>query len=438
MTDLFSPDAEREVLATLILHGRQALGALPPGLRNPAAFSPEHRGVARVLVALAERDVPPHPVQVREAALALSERAVAEEPECVAELALGALGDLAALPRFAEVVGDLFVRREIRDAAETVVRCAGDRSLAIDALVRERIGPLVTRAAPPQPTGDGMVDALETLDREASLGGMLPGIATGIPRLDEMLDGLCPERLIVLAARPGCGKTAFATWVAQHAADADEETYFVTLEQPIKQLQRRRLAIASRLDLREVVRRGDWGRHVGDITRFATALKAQPLTFDDRSDTATGIALAVQRHAALVTPPKLVIVDYLSWIKFEGKHDRHDLGVGSVTKALARLAKDAHCAVVLLVQINRGAVHDGKPRRPTASDLRDSGAIEQDADQVVLLWEPPVDGGPDIRGDAEVEFVVGKNRHGPCGSVRVEWHKPTNVYREVPRLARVA
>jgi replicative DNA helicase len=166
--------------------------------------------------------------------------------------------------------------------------------------------------------------------------------------------------------------------------------------------------------------------------------RVMPLTFDDQSNTATGIALAVQRHAATKRPPALVIVDYLSWIRFEGKFDRNDLAIGAVTRSLARMAKEQHVAVLLLCQINRDMAKDGKMRRPTMSDLKDSGSIEQDADQVVLMWEPPSDVPRGSDGHLMMEFVVAKNRHGPTGLVDVEWESPVYRYRETPRMARAA
>lgn len=438
MSELYSPDAEREVIAAVAFHGRAALGALPTTLRSGAAFSAPHRAPFRVLLAVAERGGPAHPAAVREAALAIGEAAIAEAPETVAD-AMDAIGSLDALPHFAGIVADLAHRRAVRDAGTALARHAGDRGLPLDAVVREHVAGVASGFASAPADASTLVDTLMDLEAEAKLGGLLPGVATSIPSLDNLLDGLCPERLIVLAARPGCGKTAFGLWCAHEAATAGTETYFVTLEQPIKQIRKRWLSLASGVDIRGALRQGRWDQVVGRVSRAAEEVRHVPLTFDDRANTATGIALAVQRHTALHQAPKLLIVDYLSWIQYEGRFDRNDLAIGSVTKALARLAKEAHCAVLLLVQISRAAVAEGKMRRPTLSDLRDSGMIEQDADQVVMLWEPLVEGVP--RGDndhAVMEFVVAKNRHGPMGLVDVEWLKPLYRYREAPRLARVA
>lgn len=433
MSELWAPDAEREVLASLAFHGRAALVALPPVLRDAGSWSGDHRAIARVLLHLAGFDGGVHPAQVREAALALGELHVAEHPEAIAELVVESLGSLDALAGFAGIVADLAARRSVRAAAQALDTAASDRSVPLDTAVAAHLSGIITtphtdRVAPT------LVDVLYDLDEEAKRGGALPGLSTHLAGLDDLLDGLCPERLIVLAARPGCGKTAFALWVAHHVADGGSPVYFVTLEQPVKQIQRRRLALAANEDIRGALKRGTYDRIAAKVTRVAQECHGAPLHFDDAPQTATAISLAVQRHSATVAPVELVVVDYLSWIQFEGRHDRHDLAIGSVTKALAQLAKRQRVAVLLLVQIGRGVVADGRSRRPALSDLRDSGAIEQDADQVVLVWEPPTEGvSPDARINPMMEFVVAKNRHGPIGAVEVEWYKPTYRYSEPTR-----
>ena len=142
-------------------------------------------------------------------------------------------------------------------------------------------------------------------------------------------------------------------------------------------------------------------------------------------------------HAVTALPPKLIVIDYLSWIKNEPGAERNDLAIGVTMKRLAQIAKDLHCCVLLLAQLNRDSVKDGKPRRPTMADFRDSGCIEQDSDQILLLWEPPSpDGTEDNPREKEttVEFIVEKNRHGPKGRVRIDWKKALTQYRESPWL----
>ena len=134
--------------------------------------------------------------------------------------------------------------------------------------------------------------------------------------------------------------------------------------------------------------------------------------------------------------PRLVVVDYLTKLRPDSATERNDLGVGQMTSALARIALDFDLTVLCLAQLNRSSVREGKPRRPVVSDLRDSGLIEQDADQVVLMWEPPPPDGvaeePRGSAEAEIEFCVDKNRHGPVGSVRATWRKGVGSFTENP------
>lgn len=430
IAELVSLDAERELLGALLFHGREAwLRVQPLGL-TPAALSPEHRGLYRVLSYLAERAAPTSPAMIAEAAITLGESAIAEDPAGTMAAVAEALGDLPGVAHHAAVVADLAFRREVVSTAEALGRSASDRAVGVDLIVREQFGKLTARRGKASATSDALSDALADLAMEHTMGGLPRGCPTGLSKLDEALDGLAPERLIVLAARPGCGKTSFAIWLAHHTADAGVPVLMVTLEMPARQLWRRRLAIALNCDLRGEVRAGRWPHWEPRVTAIRPVLEAVPLVFDEVSNTVSEIAFAVHRMKSEERAPKLVIVDHLSWVQ-SGAADSvgHHLAVGRITKGLARLAKDEDCAVLLLVQLNRESVKGGtKPRRPGLSDLRDSGEIEQDADQVIMLWEPDADETPGP--EAVMEFHVPKNRHGPLVTTQARWRKALYSYEQ--------
>lgn len=438
MIDLLNLEAEREVCSALLFHGRDAWDVIRAAGLEASGFSPEYRGPFRVLASLAERGIRADGASMREAAFLVLERRLADAVEEWSGPLMDSLGMLDTLPHHAGIVADLGRRRALFELATRMATQAVDRSIALGDLVAGGVGEMMAAtqvAGKVTGTSDGLWEALEELERCAALNGALPGLSCGIPSIDALLEGFCPGRLVVLAARPGAGKTAFATFLAQQAAADDHEVLFVSLEQPIRQLQIRRLAMTTGLNLFKIKRDPHlWAQHRARVMDAANALKQMPLTFTDAADTATGIALAAQRHSATVGPVKLVVVDYLSWIRFEGKAERNDLGIGIITKRLAKIAKDLDCAVVLLAQLNRESVKDGKSRKPTLADLRDSGAIEQDADQVVLMWEPERGDTPDqYAEEAIVGFEIPKNRHGPLGSCRVRWTKATNRYRDEER-----
>jgi len=433
MTDLLAVDAEIEVLAALAMNGRETwLRVAPLGL-TAAAFSSPNQGAWRVLVHLAERGAPVSEITFRDAALTLSEQHLADQTTDCLGVLLSHLGTIDQAPYYAKIVADLAERRRVLESAGKLAAAARDRGTDLTSVVRQQFGAMTSPRGVTTPTADAFADAMRDLAHESSLGGLVPGCTTGLRELDTTLDGFVAGRLIVLAARPGCGKTAFATYAAHNVSDGGDPVLFVTLEQPIKQIQRRRIALTLGVDLRAEVRAGRWHHLLPRVEGIRPALENAPLVFDDTAHTVSEIALAVHRMRANEQRPKLVIVDHLSWVRSDAPASTsHHIAVGRITKGLAALAKSEDCAVLLLVQLNRESVKGGNnARRPSQSDLRDSGEIEQDADQIAMLWEPEPSETPSRM--AEVEFVVAKNRHGPIATHRAMWDKACNQYQPAYR-----
>jgi replicative DNA helicase len=270
----------------------------------------------------------------------------------------------------------------------------------------------------------------------------VPGISSGIAPLDNLTDGWMTPRLIVLAARPGFGKTATGLWCADMAGQSEVETVFVSVEQPTKQLQKRRLAMRTGIDLRGVRNRERYAQVLPDLMAETAKMRHEPLTFVQGPRSVRAIRLELQRMIAKGRHPKVVVIDYLTKLRSDRKAERHDLAVGDITGDLCRMAIDLECTILLLAQLNRESVKDGKVRRPTVSDLRDSGIIEQDADQILLLWPgaPSDDDIPMAPGSGVVPFemLLDKNRHGPKGSVRLNWWEATGRFEVPTYLPRIA
>lgn len=444
IAELVNLDAEREALAGLLFHGREAWLQMRPYLPSAGVFSPELQGAFRTLARLAESGEPATAASIREAALYLSESYVADHADALLDRLCSNIGTLDGALAHARIVGDLATRRQLIATGEALAKRASDRSVPVRDLVASSVADLTARGLPSYAgdVSDGIWDALNDLERDADLEGRLPGVGSGIPDLDNLTDGWCPQRLVVLGARPACGKTAFAVWCANEAAACDHEVYFATLEQPVKEMRKRQIALHTGIGLRALRTRAAWEQHAAVISAAAARMRAMPLTFDAAPLTAGDVSLAVKRHAALHGKPvKVVFVDYLGWLRPEARHDRNDLALGEITKTLARLAKEVGCCVVLLAQLNRDSVKDAKRRQPVTTDLRDSDIIEHDADQIVLMWEPPDDAGvPRPRGlrRTVIELVVAKNRHGPAGSATTGWDRACNRYTAASTLRAAA
>ena len=254
---------------------------------------------------------------------------------------------------------------------------------------------------------------------------------TGIPDLDRAVE-MRPGHLTVIAGRPGMGKSALAGNVAQYCALDPERgaTALFSLEMDACSLVKRMVAAHAQIDTRDLVTlvAKDADRLTGAFAR----MHRMNLYIDDRPGLSTAqMRQALQRLGKV----RLVVVDYLQLAKMDAKLERQDLRVGAVTKALKAMAKDFACHVIALSQLNR-AVESRTPPVPCMSDLRDSGNIEEDAENVWLLYRPgyyatgqeeePVD--PDA-----AQVIIGKSRHGRTGIVNVGWNGARQQFYGVER-----
>jgi replicative DNA helicase len=254
------------------------------------------------------------------------------------------------------------------------------------------------------------------------------GVPTGFADLDELTAGFQPSDLIIVAARPSMGKTAFTLNIAQHAAiTAKQPVAFFSLEMSKEQLVQRVLCAEARVDASRLRR----GRLMDDeYARLATAagyLNTAPIYIDDTPGISVLEMRAKARRLKSDRPDlSMVIVDYLQLMVGKGRTENRQQEVSEISRGLKALAKELDVPVVALSQLSR-AVEQRPDKRPMMSDLRESGAIEQDADVIMFLYRPeyyygPVDkDGNSLEGRAEV--IIGKQRNGATGKIDLMFMK---------------
>jgi replicative DNA helicase len=244
------------------------------------------------------------------------------------------------------------------------------------------------------------------------------GVPTGYHDLDQLTAGLQPSDLIIVAGRPGMGKTSFVLNIAQYAAvEAGIPVAFFSLEMSKEQLVMRLLCAEARIDShrlrRGMLRDSDWPK----LTRAAGTLAEAPIYIDDTPGITTLDLRAKSRRLKSEANLGLVIVDYLQLMRGRGSYDVREQEISEISRSLKGLAKELSVPVVALSQLNRG-VESRADKRPLISDLRESGAIEQDADVILFIYRDEVyDKESADKGIAEI--IVGKQRHGPTDSVRL-------------------
>ena len=269
------------------------------------------------------------------------------------------------------------------------------------------------------PLSDLLDRGVDHLEKLSEHGGSLTGVTTGYSDLDATLLGLQPSTLVILGARPGVGKTALALGMASAAAlGADRPVLFFSLEMSHMELTQRLISAEAQVSTTRIrsgdLRDDDWSRVNAAVGRLAEA----PLWIDDNPNTSVlEIRAKARRKAAEVGGLGLVVVDYLQLMGGRGGAENRQVEVSEMSRGLKILARELECPVLALSQLSR-APEARADKRPVLADLRESGAIEQDADVVLFLYRDEMyDTNSADRGVAEVN--VAKHRTGPTGALRL-------------------
>jgi replicative DNA helicase len=275
---------------------------------------------------------------------------------------------------------------------------------------------------------DIMHDTLDRINTRLGKEGSISGLSTGFVELDRQSNGFQPSELVILAARPSMGKTAFVCNIAEYVAGAGETaTLIFSLEQSKLELAERFLCIRAKLDghkLRKGMLEPD-ERHA--LIDASAELSELPLFIDDSPGRTVAQIGAICRRLKRRNNLGLVIIDYLQLIEPEDTRANREQQIAQITRRLKGIAKENNLPVIALSQLNRG-VELREDKRPRLADLRESGAIEQDADIVMFLHRPDAYNPEDRPGLAEV--IVAKHRSGPTGIVSLQWRKESMTFAD--------
>jgi len=327
---------------------------------------------------------------------------------------------------YAEIVRDKAIQRRLIFACTDILKGAYDDTLETGELLEhaeQQIFQILEQqeAVTKIELKEILLDAFARIDERLKSGGAISGLTTGFRELDGKTNGLQPAELVILAARPSMGKTAFVLNLAEAAADRARAGVVVfSLEQSRHELAERFLCIRGRIDMHKL-RKGELDEDDHDrLMRASSELSELPVFVDDQPGRSMSQIAAICRRLARKNHIRLVIIDYLQLIEPEDKRAPREQQIAQITRRLKFLAKELSVPVMALAQLNRGVeLRDDK--RPRLADLRESGAIEQDADIVMFLHRPEMYDPEDRPGEAEV--IVAKHRNGPTGIVRLSFKK---------------
>ncbi|MFO7986506.1 MAG: replicative DNA helicase [Desulfatiglandaceae bacterium] len=266
-------------------------------------------------------------------------------------------------------------------------------------------------------------ESFKKLESTAALDGYVTGVPTGFERFDRLTAGLQPSDLIIIAGRPSMGKTAFALNIGYNSAQKTEKGVAIfSLEMSKQQLGLRLLGFDSGINATRLrtgdLRDGDWQR----LTESANRLSESRIFIDDSSAISVLEMKAKCRRLKKRSELTLVIVDYMQLIQGRTTAESRQLEMSEISRSLKALAKDLDVPVVALSQLNR-KVEDRPNKRPQLSDLRESGAIEQDADVIAFIYRDEVYNPRSEENRNIAEIIVGKQRNGPTGYFKLTFQK---------------
>jgi len=416
--------AERSVLGSVLLE-IHAIDEVADILRPEHFYSDIHGLIYSAILRLHDATIKVDAVTLAEE---LDKRNQLEEIGGVPYLGeiLEAVPHAAHAKYYAEIVRDKWIQRSLTNVCTDVLRdCYEGADDTGDVLQRAERG--IFEIMENQETGqklameDIMMATLDRINTRMGREGTISGLPTGFMDLDRQTNGFQPSELIILAARPSMGKTAFVCNIAEWCASAGETTTLIfSLEQSKLELAERFLCIRAKLDGHRL-RKGQLEpdeRHA--LLEASSELSRLPLFIDDQPGRTVGQIAAICRRLKRRNNLGLVVIDYLQLIEPEDKRANREQQIAQITRRLKGIAKENDLPLIALSQLNRG-VELREDKRPRLADLRESGAIEQDADIVMFLHRPDAYNPEDRPGLAEV--VVAKHRSGPTGIVNLQWRR---------------
>jgi replicative DNA helicase len=440
---------EMGVLGCALLEPNQCVGECIEKLKDDgksAFYDLRHQTIYETLTEMFNTRLPIDLITVQQN---LKDRQLLEQIGGIAYLSQlqDAVPSAANLSYYLEKLQEKFLLRRMISVCTDVVGRVYDYEGEVDALLdeveRDVLKIAESRAESDVLTTKDLVNkAIGTIENYFSRKGVLSGIATGFPDLDRMTDGLHGSEMIVIAARPSMGKTSLAMNMVENVVLEQKLPCAVfSLEMSAESLVLRMMCSIARVNLRSI-REGFMSESdFPKLTSAAGRLANAPLFIDDSAGLSILQLRARARRLHQQHGVKLFVVDYLQLVHSTARRSQENRQqeIADISSGLKALAKELKVPVIVLSQLNRELEKD-KSRKPRLSDLRESGAIEQDADVVGLLYKPNVGDDEDAAATDEadglpVNLLIAKQRNGPTGDVNLTFLKPYTRFESAAKVS---
>ncbi len=413
--------AEKTLLGVVLLNNAALVSAVEKGLQAEDFFLPEHRSVFDAMLHLDEERVPIDMVTLADHLHRQGKLEAAGGHAYISQLTDGVPGGMN-VEHYARIIKEKAILRDLIHATAAIQERAFESSQGVDEILdhaEAQVFRLAEQRIRAGFTGIKQLvqDNFSRLERIFTEGRRVTGLGTGYVQLDNQTSGLQPSELIILAARPSMGKTALALNIAENVAvRAKQPAAVFSLEMSKESLLQRLIGSQAQVDSHRFrtgqLGHDDWQK----IVHSLTALGDAPLWIDDSASSTVLEMSAKARRLKKEKGLSLVIVDYLQLIAAHGRFGNRTEEVSFISRALKGMAKELQVPVLVLSQLTRAPARED--RDPQLADLRESGAIEQDADVVLFINRPnfyKADAPEEDR--AKTELIIAKQRNGPTGKL---------------------
>lgn len=429
----WSPDAEQAVLGAMLLDQDAALRAAE--LLDHAVFYKEaHRRLFRAMVALTEQRVVIDHVTLRDELVRRNELESAGGLEYIAEL-VDTVATAANLEHHARILREKSILRRLIEASTGIIQQAYEGRTGASELLDQAEGRIFRISQERRTDGftrlkERLWPTMERIEMLHKSGTAVTGVPSGFADLDGLTSGFQKSELIIVAARPSMGKTAFCLNIATNAAHKGHGVAIFSLEMSKDSLVQRMLCAEAMIDSQAVrqgrIRDSDYPK----LARASGILQQCPIWIDDSPSLTLLEMRGKARRLRAEAEIGLVVVDYLQLMRSPEYSDNRVQEISDISRSLKALARELEIPVIALSQLSRASEQRGGDRTPMLSDLRDSGAIEQDADVVIFIHRPEMykdlrekaeSAGQNIDGLADIHLA--KHRNGPTGNLKLHFHK---------------
>lgn len=416
-------EAEQSVIGSMIMD-REAIIVASETLHREDFYHQQYGVLFEAMVELFNEEQPVDVVTLQNRLREKDVPAELSSMEFVGEL-VTSVPTSANIKYYANIVREkAMLRRLIKVNEEIANQCYLDRDSVEDIMAEteKQIFNLLQNRGGEDfvPIKQIVIQALEKIEMASKQKGNVTGIATGFVDLDYRMSGLQPSDLVLVAARPSMGKTAFVLNIAQYVAfHSNLATAIFSLEMSKEQLVNRLFALEARVDA-QLLRSGnladsDWEK----LIEGAGTIGKSKLIIDDTPGISISELRSKCRKYKLEQDLKLVIIDYLQLMSGSGRSDSRQQEISDISRSLKGLARELNVPVIALSQLSR-QVEQRPDHRPMLSDLRESGAIEQDADVVMFIYRDDYY-NKDTENKNIAEIIIAKQRNGPIGTVNLVW-----------------